>query len=688
MKSIRRMFTFRSGLTLAAVACAVSLSAQDETTPTVSFPPPGGTPAAAATEAPANAPPAVELPTAPLPIVDFMRSPQMRGPQLNDAGSHLAALFSQAEANYQLVVRDMSTGQDIFLGGGDRAIVDEFNWLDDTHIAYNLVTPSGADLALMVADVTDPAGAYPIYQYGSARIVVVPPDDPLMPLVWVSVGTAEGEPAVVQLDAGTDRGGFIEIDAAAEDEGLVAVAERHAETIQSVVPLPEGSQLGYLPDGAGSIGYAYTAVDGEVVLNVWDGQEWFRSPLGFDNARLVDVGEEPGQILMAIRSPDGKPSILQFVSAVTGELGEVLLQDSNYDFNGSVFRDPSTNAIVGAFYDRTGPTAQWFDQGYRDLQQSLNNYFPGRVVRLVDMSTDANVMILAVTSDRDPVVYFTLEVAEKRLEVLSGERPWLPGSQLSPTSILKYTTADGKQLDAYVTLPKGTTKETPAPLIVLPHGGPFTRTSWGFDSEAQLLANRGYAVLQPNYRGSTGYDWMFSDRERADVLMMHEDVTRAVRTVIRTGMIDPDRIGISGGGFGGYLALTGLVEEPDLYRAGVTVAGIFDWQRLANEIGENRDGHPTYGELFVALGDPGSEAARYDAVSSGRRVDQMEAPVLVVRNREGQTLEDAESAELIDDLLSAGVNHEVHNIDGSVAQLDSRVALFERILQFFDRHLQ
>ncbi len=617
-----------------------------------------------------------------------MRSPLLRGPQLNDSGSHVAALYATSEASYQLVVREVSTGADFYLGGGGAAMVDEFQWLGDTHIAYNLINANGNDVGLMVADITNPAEAYPIYQYGSARIVVVPPGNPLQPLVWVSVGNAEGSPAVVELDAATNRGGFIEIDPADEEAGLVAIAERHSDAILSVVPLPEGTQLGYLSDGIGGLGYAYTAVENQVKLNVWSGKEWFPSPLGFENARMVDVGEEPGQVLMAIPSEEGKPNALRFVNSLTGELGDILLQDSNYDFNGSVFRDPSSNAVVGVFYDRTGPTAQWFDEGYRELQQSLNKYFPGRVVRLIDLSQDANVMLLGVTSDRDPVIYFTLDVTAKKLDVLSGERPWLPGARLSPTSILKYTTADGKKLDAYVTLPKGTSRENPAPLVVLPHGGPFARTTWGFDPEAQLLASRGYAVLQPNYRGSTGYDWMFTTRERGDVLMMHDDVTRAVRTVLKTGMIDPDRIGISGGGFGGYLAVTGLVEEPDLYRGGVTVSGVFDWQRLANQIGLGRENHPTYGPLFALLGDPGSEAAKYDAISSGRRVKQIKHPVLVVKEQAGRSPEAQESLELIDDLLSAGVPYEVHNIEATLLALETRVALFDRMLQFFDDNLK
>jgi acetyl esterase/lipase len=666
---------------------AATAVAQDEEPATISFPAPASEavpPAAPATPA------APAAPTAPVSLstIDFMRSPLVRNPDLNSSGSHVAALFSGGGESYQLIVRDRATASDITLGGGEAAVVDTFRWLDDTHIAYNLVSYDGRDIGLMVADITDPANSYPVYQYGAARIVAVPPANPLRPLVWVSVGAADGSPAVVELDAATNRGGFVDIRGDAEDEGLVEVSQRHSDAIVSVVPLPEGDQLGYLPDGSGRLGYAYTVIDGEVYMHVWDGKEWFLSPLDFTRADVVDVGNEPGQLVMVIDGGPGETSTLRFVDAVTGTLGEVLLQDSTYDFNGSVFRDPASRAIVGAFYDRNGPNSTWFDEGYREVQTALNGYFPNKVVRLVDVSDNGNVMLVAVTSDRDPIGYFTIDLESKKIDVVQGERPWLPGSLLSPTSILKYTTSDGKKLDAYVTLPEGTSKANPAPLIVLPHGGPWARSSWGFDSEAQLLAHNGYAVIQPNYRGSTGYDWMFTSEERGDLAMMHDDVTQAVRTVVKTGMIDANRVGISGGGFGGYLALTGLVEESDLYACGVTVSGLFDWQRVANEIGLDRENNRVYGELFTLLGDPGSEAAKYDLISSGRRVNQIKAPVLVVSDKDAQTVEGQESRELIDDLLSAGVSHEVHEVEGSILLLESRVALFERMLDFFAKNLK
>lgn len=662
--------SFRLGL--AALAFLPSLFAQEVELPTVAFPPPGSE----------------ETGSAELTVVDFIAPSLIAAPQLNDDGSYVAALFSGGAMGYQIVVRNIATGEDIYLGGGDIASVDEFHWLDNTRLAYNLMLGDGSPLGLMVADITSPDDAYPVYQYGTARIVAQQEDKPLRPLVWVAAGTPEGGPTVVELDVSENLGGYVDIRGENEEAGLRELARRRDVRVQSIVPPPPGRQLGYLADHTGELGYASTELDGDVLFHIWDGVEWIYSPVGFDHAPLVDVGEEALQLLVAMPTADSMPAELRFINALTGEPGEVLLQDPEYDFSGSVFRDPASGTIVGATIERNGPMTVWFDEDYRELQKSLAGYFPGRVVSLVDVSEGGQVMLVSVTSDRDPRAYYTIDLASKNIALLQSERPWLPSNRLSPTQILKYRTTEGHKLDAYVTLPAGASTDNPAPLVVVPHGGPWTRSTWGFNAEAQLLASRGYAVLQPNYRSSTGYDWMFTPYNRADMLLMHDDVTRAVRTLMKTGVVDEDRIAISGGGFGGYLAVLGVTEEPDLYACAVTVDGIYDWQRLANDLGNDRESYPAYGELFRLLGDPGSDSAKYEAVSPSRRALQIKVPVLVVRQQGDDTPEAKEAQEFIDDLLNAGALYQVHRYRGSLASLPNQTALFERMFGFFDQHLR
>lgn len=685
------------GATLLALSLglAPALVAQDET-PTVAFPGASAPRPAASAPAPTPttttmAPASVGVPApadGPAPAAAFLRSPLLQAPALNRAGTWVATLFSGGGESYVLMLEDLAAGKQSLIGGGEGVVVTSLQWLDDTHVAYNLVTVAGAELALMVVDVNAPDQAYPIYQYGTARIIGVPESEPMKPLVWVAVAGADRKPALVELDAALNQGGFVDVRGDAAEAGWAEVARRNEAQILSVVPPPAGrNQLGYIADRKGDLAFAYTSDGDRVMLHVWDGAGWLPSPLDLDTIDIADVGDDLGELIVRLPAADGKPAALHFLNATTAELGELVLQDDAYDYDGRLYRDPASHAVVGAYYDRNGPVVAWFNDQYREMQKVLNGYFPGKLVRLLDGSKSGNTLLMAVWSDREPVTYYTLDVAKRVLGRLQSERPWINPEQMQATSMVQYRTGDGKTLDAYVTLPDGATKEHKVPLVVLPHGGPWTRSTWGFDAEVQFLASRGYAVLQPNYRGSTGYDWKFTEADRVDFAGMQEDVARAVRTVLRTGLIDPQRVAISGGGFGASLALAGLVDSPELYRCGMVFAGVYDWARVSNQLGLDREKDPSYGPLFKLLGDPGQDAAKFAALSPGQRVGKLDDVVLVVRASDAGPVEAGEATALVRDLRAAQKPYEVFDLNGGMDTLGNRVALFEKIEAFLKANL-
>lgn len=625
----------------------------------------------------------------PPPVADFLRSPLIQAPALNPSGTYAAALFTGGEETYQLMIKEIgSEAKAVFVGGAGPVQVTQFWWLDDTHIAYTLSSLGSGQVGLMVVDVHAPAEAYPVWQYGVAQVVGVPAESPMKPLVWVSVASADAQPGVIELDASLNDGGFVDLKGGDDEEAWTEVAKRNSDHVLRVVPVPAGkTQVGYVCDAEGNLAFA-TTTDGErVTLHVWDGTTWLESGLDLTTLEIVDVGQEPGELLVRLPAKEGEPAGLYFLNALTGEVGDLVLRDPNYDFNGSVYRDPASHTVVGAFYDRAGPMTSWFNEAYQKLQGVLNAFFPGKFVRLMGGNPAGTMMLAAVSSDRDPVAYYTINLEARTVGLLASERPWIDAAQMRQTSVIKYRTADGKKLDAYVTVPAGATPETKVPLVVLPHGGPWMRNSWGFDPEVQILASRGYAVLQLNYRGSTGYDALFTEAERADFQMMRVDVSRAVKTVLRTGLIDADRIAISGGGFGGYLAVASLVEEPDLYACGVTFAGIYDWARAANELGLERNQDANYGEIFAALGDPGRDGAKFRAISPTSQLGRLKAPLLVIEQPGADGVEQLEATKLISALRDAGKPVESLNLDGGLATLESRVKLFEGIEAFLAKHL-
>jgi dipeptidyl aminopeptidase/acylaminoacyl peptidase len=238
--------------------------------------------------------------------------------------------------------------------------------------------------------------------------------------------------------------------------------------------------------------------------------------------------------------------------------------------------------------------------------------------------------VVGCESDRDPGGYYLMDLAKDSMRLLHKAAPWIKPDKTRPMQAISYLSRDGIPIEAYLTLPAEPAKGGLPPLVVIAHEGPSGRIVWGFSREAQLLASRGYAVLQPNYRGSLGYDWRFSAEDRWNFMKMSDDVTDGVKHVIQSGLVDRTKVAIMGLGFGGYLSIRGATDEPGLYRCAVAINGIFDWKQLVLDARRNLpEGNPGYDILCRYLGDPVSEARKLDAMSPLGQVARLKCPVLV-----------------------------------------------------------
>jgi dipeptidyl aminopeptidase/acylaminoacyl peptidase len=274
--------------------------------------------------------------------------------------------------------------------------------------------------------------------------------------------------------------------------------------------------------------------------------------------------------------------------------------------------------------------------------------------------------------------------------MFNNSAPWIDPKRMRPTNVIKFKTRDGRRLDAYLTMPEGASKENPPPLIVLPHGGPHARDYWRFDAEAQFFASRGYAVLKPNYRGSPGYNWMFPIEDEWDFMKMHADVTDAARAMVASKLVDADRVAIMGASFGGYLAISGVVNEPGLYRCAIAEAGVFDWERLVLDAKFDRFDSPQYARLIYKLGDPKRDPGKFDAISPGRRADTIRVPVFVTGGKDDPVVEIAQSKKLVSMLEKGGVPHETYFVreEGhGMAHIEHQVELYGRIEKFLAKHM-
>jgi len=241
----------------------------------------------------------------------------------------------------------------------------------------------------------------------------------------------------------------------------------------------------------------------------------------------------------------------------------------------------------------------------------------------------------------------------KKIELLTELAPWLKATELAEMKPIQYTSRDGMTISGYLTLPRGKEIKN-LPVIVNPHGGPWARDFWRFNPEVQFLASRGYAILQMNFRGSTGYGRRhFTASFKQWGLKMQDDITDGAQWLIDMGIANPKKICIYGGSYGGYATLMGLVKTPDLYACGVDYVGVSNLFTFLKTI-------PPYWKLemekmSVMLGDPVRDEAQFKMTSPALNVDQIKAPLFIAQGAKDPRVNKAESDQIVEALKKKGI---------------------------------
>ncbi len=633
----------------------------------------------------------------PVPIQDFFRPRSLAQPILNRAGTHIAAIAAADEDKHFLLVYDIATANVKSLGFSSAKDIYNVYWLNNNRVIFQLSSRKQYGLGIMAADITNLSDVSPLQQYNGSSLVSIPLKDPEHPLIWNRYHLETRRDAgVVAVRSGIRNLKVGDLTTAMNDQVFMQVhakvRDNNDRTIVRSYPLPPEPSVtyGYMADKEGELAYAFTSQQGNLSMFRLADKKWVLCPVDLEEIAIEGNANLPGQLLVLGPAKDGKPQPLQLMDAATGQLGDVVLQDANYDYNGWTYHNPATGDVLGAVFNKGVSRVYWFNEQYQALQKVLDGMFPKQVVRIIGSDDKHEIFLVSTWSDRQPPIYHWVNLATRKAGMFKNSAPWIDPTRMQPMQIAQFKTRDGFRLDGYLTLPAGASKENPAPLVVLCHGGPWVRDSWGFDGEAQFLASRGYAVLQPNYRGSTGSVGRFPAADKYDFIKMHHDVTDAVKTVLGTGLIDKDRVGIMGGSFGGYLAVSGVAHEPEMYRCAVTNAGVFDWALQVQSEKYNQYDLPFYGRMIKTLGDPRVETAKYEAMSPIRHVANIRVPVFVAGGKDDEVVELQQSRKLLDEFERHGIAHEKYFIGGEghgTAHLENTVELYGRIEAFLAKHL-
>ena len=360
------------------------------------------------------------------------------------------------------------------------------------------------------------------------------------------------------------------------------------------------------------------------------------------------------------------------------------------DFGGALFSEV-TDEIILTYYVgdrvRIEPKNDEIAADLAFLRANLpdGDLYPG------SRTNDDRKMLVTVTRDVDPGSVYLFDRETRELERLYESRPELPSEHLAEMRPVRYTARDGREIPAYLTLPKGVEPEN-LPVIVMPHGGPWARDVYGYSSGAQFLANRGYAVLQPNFRGSTGFgkDFLNAGNKAWGTGAMQHDITDGVQYLIDEGIADPERVGIMGGSYGGYAALAGVTFTPDLYAAAVDIVGPSNLITLLESI-------PPYWEsirtvFHERMGDPNTPEGRaqLEAQSPLNFADRITTPLIVIQGANDPRVKQREADQIVVALHERDypveylvAPDEGHGFRGE----ENRMAMYAAVEAFLAEHL-
>ena len=318
------------------------------------------------------------------------------------------------------------------------------------------------------------------------------------------------------------------------------------------------------------------------------------------------------------------------------------------------------------------------------LEKDLKGY----EVVITDMNKNEDVFIVRTYSDRSLGSYYLYDKTTDELEKLTDISPWINEEEMCEIKPITYTSRDGMTIHGYLTLPKGIEPKN-LPVVVNPHGGPWHRDEWGYNPESQFLANRGYAVLQMNFRGSVGYGrkfWEASFKQWGRA--MQDDVTDGVNWLISQGIADPKRIAIYGASYGGYATLAGLVYTPEVYAAGVDYVGVSNLFTFMKSI-------PPYWKpyletLYEMVGHPEKDKQLMEASSPVFHVDKIKAPLFIAQGRQDPRVNVNESDQMVEALKKRGIEvpYMVKDNEGHGFQNEeNRFEFYEAMEKFLAKHL-
>ncbi|HEU4813791.1 MAG TPA: S9 family peptidase [Xanthomonadaceae bacterium] len=601
-----------------------------------------------------------------VPVADFFKDPEFTSVSLSPTGEYITVSMPQGDRTVLAAFRV-----------ADMQLVGKWDWGPKKHI----------DRVRWVND--ERFFMYVSYKLGRFDFRVGIPD--------VYASNVDGTQR-----ADIPNGGYYHIvDMLEEDEDKILVARSvdlaylfkmdvdngETRTVASS-PLDAGS---FIVDHDGNLRYGYGQSDENESITVRrEGDDWVeihRAVMGGQSRRPLGFAADNKRVIFAV-SDDGKPERWVVVDPETG--AETPLSSNPNVVASDWVTSSDQRQVLAVRYDDGLPRYDFVDASHPESKTyaGLLNAFPDHAVVFNGISRDGRHVLVRTYSDVDPGAYYLFDRQTNKAKFLLASRAWINPEEMSPTHAISFKSRDGRTIHGYLTIPRGSDGKD-LPMVFHPHGGPHgPRDAWGFNPDVQFLANRGYAVLQVNFRGSGGYGNAFESLGyRNWGTTMVDDMTDGVKWAIGQGIADEDRICTYGASYGGYAALQTVVREPDLYQCTIGYVGVYSLPLMFKDgdIPEHESGRNFLNRVMPET------VAEQQAQSPAYNVDRIRIPVMLVQGAKDERVPISHYDLLKDRLTEAGNPPEVTIVEKKEAHgfydLDNNINLYTKMEAFLDKHI-
>lgn len=615
----------------------------------------------------------------PIPVADFFRLPVMSDPVMSPSGQYVAALMKGGPKGRLVLVllnlQDPSKSQ--VLAAYADADIRAVQWVNDDRLVFALTDAqsAGGDQISrgFYAVARDGKGPVRTLRHSFHSVLRDGSNDVIIAEGEINDRYEVTRVSLLRLDTVTGRSRVLTL--GGPDHARSWALDRQGEPRAAVTSFEGKSRL-----------YWKARAEAPWTM-IWErpafGDHSDTTPLMVDDSNRLYVA--------ARRGDDDTQSLMRVDMSRKDAEMQSLISLPGYDFDGALLLGPKSELLAAGYLTDARGT-HWFDPALKEIQQRVDKLLAG-TVNQIDCGECRNPGTVLITSwsDRQPAIFRLYDTKSGAHSLLGQTRPWIKPQTMATRQMQRFTARDGMSIPIHVTRPAG--REGPAPTVVLVHGGPYMRGGeWEWNAESQFLASRGYAVVEPEFRGSTGFGYkLFRAGFKQWGLAMQDDIADATEWAVKQGFTDPKRICIAGASYGGYAALMGLIRYPQLYRCGINAVGVTDLDLMyTSRWSDFSEMWKEYG-MPVLMGDREKDAKQLAATSPVKLAHRLTQPLLMAYGGEDRRVPIAHGGNLRAAVAPHNKNLEwvEYPDEGHGWMLEAnKVDFWTRVERFLDRHLK